>query len=73
MIDISSLEQLQKNSNESFHQQKKIIKKLTAGQQVLCETCKQPLKLRLPTNDKNKQASSVFCDKGCTDILLDCL
>ena len=73
MIDISTLKQLQKNSSRSFHQQKNIIKKLTAGQQVLCEICKQPLKLRLPAKGKDQQASSIFCDKGCTDILLDCL
>ena len=72
MIDISSLEQLQKKSSQSFHQQKNIIKKLTAGQQVLCDTCKQPLKLRLPVKGKAQQVSSIFCDKGCTDILLDC-
>jgi hypothetical protein len=72
MIDISVLEQLQKNSSHSFHQHKKLIKKLTAGQQVLCETCKQPLKLRLPVKRNDEQASSIFCDKGCTDILLDC-
>ena len=73
MIDISALKQLQKNSTDSFHQQKKIIKKLTAGQQVLCETCKQPLTLRLPVKGKDQQASFIFCDKGCTDILLDCI
>lgn len=76
MIDIQKLSALQKNSSRSFHQQKTLIKKLMAGQQILCESCQQPLKLNLPSSAgsnrvDNNEKSTICCLKGCTDIQLD--
>ena len=80
-IDLEKFSALQKNSSRSFHQQKKVIKKLMAGQQVLCEHCQHPLKLHLPRekqpNDQSTHVkstddkSTICCAKGCTDIQLD--
>ena len=81
MIDIKQFSQLQKSSSHSFNQQKLLIKKLMAGQKVLCQQCQQPLRLNLPSKHqpntpssaKNKldNVSHITCAKGCTDILLD--
>lgn len=71
MIDIKQFASLQKNSSRSFHQQKAIIKKLMAGQQVLCQCCQQPLQLHLPNGKNENEASTICCKKGCTDIQLD--
>jgi hypothetical protein len=71
MIDIQKLSALQKKSSRSFHQQKTLIKKLMAGQQVLCQCCQQPLQLHLPKGSNEAESSTICCPKGCTDILLD--
>ena len=77
MIDLEKFSALQKSSKESFIQQKKMIKKLMSGQQVLCAGCQQPIRLNLPVNAESSNsansnsASSVSCAKGCTDIQLD--
>ena len=82
MIDINKFSQLQKSSSHSFNQHKLLIKKLMAGQQVLCQQCKQPLRLNLPSKhhkpntlgsakSKLENISNITCAKGCTDIQLD--
>lgn len=68
MIDLKQFAALQKASKNSFAEQKKIIKKVTSGQTVLCPICKQPLKLKTP---EHYAISGICCDKGCTDIQLD--
>jgi len=67
-IDIKQFAALQKLSKESFFQQKKIIKKMMAGQVVICPECKQALRLFTP---EEAGLSGVRCSKGCTDIQLD--
>lgn len=68
VIDIKQFSSLQKASKESFFQQKKIIKKVLAGQAVLCEQCQQPLCFF--TSDV-KEAQGIRCQQGCTKIQLD--
>lgn len=53
----------------AFNQQKIILKKLSKGQALFCEHCKQPLYLDLNQNDKNQ--GLVSCAKGCTHIELE--
>ena len=67
-IDIKQFSVLQKTSKESFFQQKKTVKKMMAGQLVICPECKQPLKLFTP---EAASVSGIRCSKGCTDIQLD--
>lgn len=73
MIDISQFSDLQKKSKNSFAKQRKLMKKVMAGQTVLCEICQQPLALISP--EKNASHSigclGIRCSNGCTDIQLD--
>ncbi len=68
MINIQQFKQLQKNSHQSYQQQKALIKKVLAGKTVFCEVCKQPLQLRLP---EQYEQSGIFCHNGCTEIQLE--
>jgi hypothetical protein len=57
-----------KETSNSFHKQKKLIKKVLAGKSVACEVCKQPLFL-VP---KNKEGQAyIQCKKTCTHIELE--
>lgn len=73
MIDIKQFSALQKASKNSFANQKQIVKKVIAGQKVLCPKCQQPLQLFTPENcaNANSQSSGIRCTQGCTDIQLD--
>ncbi len=76
MIDIKQFAELQKQSKNSFADQRQIMKKVMAGQTVLCSTCKQPLCLLTPehcsiVNNASSESSGIRCNKGCTDIQLD--
>jgi|TARA_B110000908_G_scaffold113414_1_gene133042 hypothetical protein len=74
MIDLDKFSAIQKASKESFYQQKKLIKKLMSGQQVLCSKCQQVIHLNLPITGEastDNKRSSISCAKGCTDIQLD--
>ncbi len=73
MIDIKQLAELQKKSKNSFAEQRKLLKKVMAGNVVPCSVCKQPLFLITPqnSNKSNHEYSGIRCKKGCTDILLD--
>ena len=68
MIDVKQFASLQKNSKQSFAKQKQIIKKVMAGQTVLCQKCQQPLNFITPEFDENP---GVRCKKLCTDLKLD--
>ena len=46
-----------------------MLKKLSKGQTLYCETCKGALILDLKTDQPGKGV--VRCAKGCTDILLE--
>ncbi|RTR34495.1 hypothetical protein [Shewanella atlantica] len=67
-IDFSSIN---KTTAKSFNEQKNLIKRLFKGNTVLCETCKQPLKLVVPTENGTEKKYGVFCNKHCTDIELE--
>ncbi len=73
MIDIKLFAQLQNKSKNSFANQRKLIKKVMAGQTVLCATCQLPLFLITPEHSArvNSENSGIGCKKGCTDIQLD--
>jgi len=74
MIDIKQFAALQKQSKNSFANQRQLMKKVMAGQTVLCPTCKQPLCLRTPKQGSaavSAESSGIRCKKGCTDIQLD--
>ena len=68
MIDIKQFSALQKLSKDSFAKQKQLMKKVMAGQTVLCSTCQQPLYLFTP---ESGDATGIRCKKGCIDIQLD--
>jgi len=68
MINIQQFKQLQKNSNHSYQQQKKLIKKVLAGQLVNCEVCGQKIVIYLP---EKHEVTGIRCAKGCTNIQLD--
>lgn len=73
MIDIKQFAELQKKSKNSFASQRQLLKKVIAGQTVLCAICQQPLFL-IKFKEKglpNKEDSGIRCKKGCTDIQLD--
>ncbi|RTR38406.1 hypothetical protein EKG38_12855 [Shewanella canadensis] len=67
-IDFSNIN---KTTAKSFNEQKNLIKRLFKGNTVLCETCKQPLKLIVPTENGAEKKYGVFCKKHCTDIELE--
>jgi len=73
MIDIKKFAELQKKSKNSFAEQRQLLKKVMAGQTVLCSTCQQPLFLITPEQNGtvNNENSGICCKKGCTNILLD--
>ncbi len=73
MIDIKMFAELQKKSKNSFVKQKQIVKKVIAGQEVLCPKCQQPLYLLTPEycSTSSTKNSGIRCEKGCTDIQLD--
>jgi hypothetical protein len=73
MIDIKQFAELQKKSKNSFAEQRQLLKKVMAGQTVLCSTCQQPLFLIAPEKNStgNNQNPGIRCKKGCTTILLD--
>ncbi|MBD1582350.1 hypothetical protein [Pseudoalteromonas sp. S16_S37] len=61
--------QFNKQRAASFNQQKQLLKKLSAGQTMLCETCQKPLKLNLAVEVSQK--GQVCCEQGCTQIELE--
>lgn len=67
-VDFSSINTA---SAQSFNEQKRLIKRLFKGEKVLCDRCKQPLKLVVPLDKQSDQRYGVFCKKHCTDIELE--
>lgn len=73
MIDIKQFTALEKASKNSFAQQKQMMKKVMAGQTVLCPECQQPLMLITPDGRAlvGSISPGIRCKKGCTDLQLD--
>ena len=73
MVDIKQFAALQQASKNSFAKQKQLVKKVIAGQKVLCSECQQPLYLFTPEqcSEANSNSSGIRCKKGCTDLQLD--
>ena len=73
MIDISQFAALQKACKDGFAKQKNMMKKVMAGQTVLCPQCQQPLFLITPRQclTQKTHPAGVRCKKGCTEIQLD--
>lgn len=73
MIDIKQFAALEKTSKNAFSQQKQMMKKVMAGQTVLCPQCQQPLILIMPDGDAlvGSIPPGIRCKKGCTDLQLD--
>lgn len=66
--------QLGKQSSKSYNDQKAMIKKVLAGRDIYCKSCKQLLVATLPDSDVEAgdgSQSGIRCVKGCTDISLD--
>lgn len=57
-----------KETSDSFHKQKNLIKKVLAGKTVACATCQQNLIL-VPKNQEGH--AYINCQKGCTNIELE--
>ena len=73
MIDIKQFSELQNKSKSSFASQRQLMKKVMAGQTVLCSICQKPLLLLTPTQNTTESSENlgIRCKKGCTDIQLD--
>lgn len=73
MIDIKQFAELQNKSKSSFASQRQLMKKVMAGQTVLCSKCQQPLFLLTPAHNTTASSENlgIRCKKGCTDIQLD--
>lgn len=73
MIDIKQFSALEKASKDSFAKQKQMMKKVMAGQSVLCPQCQQALFLITPTSSTtlNQATTGIRCQKGCTELQLD--
>lgn len=73
MIDIKQFSVLEKNSKQSFAKQKQMVKKVMAGQTILCQQCHKPLYLITPQSSKitDSKPPGIRCEKGCTDLQLD--
>lgn len=63
-IDFSDLN---KQTSDSFHAQRNLLKKVFKGEQVPCQHCQQSLAL-IPAQDG---VAFVSCNKGCTKIELE--
>lgn len=63
------IKQFNQQRAAAFNLHKNILKKLSKGQTILCETCNQPLHLDLIAQEKHKGV--VSCKKGCTRIELE--
>jgi hypothetical protein len=46
----------------------RMARELSQGRVVLCETCRQPLALRLPGSGYHP---GIFCPMGCTSVLTE--
>ena len=73
MIDLKTFSSLEKASKNSFAKQKKMMKKVMAGQTILCPKCQQPLFLFTPEycTTSSSETPGIRCKKGCTDLQLD--
>jgi hypothetical protein len=73
MIDIKQFAELQKRSKNSFASQRQLMKKVMAGETVLCSICQHPLYIITPEHclTSKNEISGICCNKGCTDIQLD--
>lgn len=82
MIDLEQFKALSKQSSKSYNDQKALIKKVLAGREMYCKSCKQILEVKLPENlpssntnsasvENDESAMGIRCAKGCTDISLD--
>ncbi|WP_372761643.1 hypothetical protein [Pseudoalteromonas sp.] len=60
---------LNKKANDSFQQQRNMLKKLAQGKTLHCEKCKGVLTLDLATSEPGKGV--IKCKQGCTDIILE--
>lgn len=67
-LDNKLFSRLQKNSSDSFHRQKALIKKVMAGKKSACPVCGQSIVL---AQAKSAEKLTLSCKKGCTDIELD--
>ncbi|RKF18467.1 hypothetical protein DBZ36_08625 [Alginatibacterium sediminis] len=63
-----AFKQLNRNSQNNFAQQQRLIKQVLAGKSCLCGECSQVLSLKLKAEDG---FAYVRCAKGCTEIQLD--
>ncbi|ESP91826.1 MULTISPECIES: hypothetical protein [Pseudoalteromonas] len=66
MIDIAQFNKLRARS---FNEQRALLKKLSKGQTVLCQTCGNAISLNIAVKEGEKAVAQ--CAKGCTHIELD--
>ena len=78
MNDANSFKKISSLSAKSFNDQKAMIKKVLAGREIHCKTCKAILKFSLPaetdfnnTDSNEPSRGRIYCGKGCTDLALD--
>ena len=70
---------LNKETSQSFKNQKGFIKRVLTGKSSNCPECGKDIELVLPEQANSKNASQkntqknpgIYCKKGCTDIELD--
>ncbi len=61
-------DQLNKKFSQSFNSQKRQLKTILAGKEVLCETCNQLIQV---TFDDDSKTAVATCKQGCTRIELE--
>lgn len=62
---------INKSSAKSFFAHKKLIQKLGQGQTILCDQCKEPLKLDIASTKDSDRKNGIQCKNGCTTIELE--
>jgi len=68
MIDIKKFNDIKNKSAKSFNEQKTLIKKVMSGRKVQCKKCGGNINLVLP---QESDSPGLYCNKGCTNIILD--
>lgn len=62
---------INKSSAKSFFEHKKLIQKLGQGQTILCQKCKEPLKLDIASSKDDRHMNGIYCKNRCTSIELE--
>jgi hypothetical protein len=63
--------QVNKTAAKSFNVQKRLIRDLCMGKDVICPVCNKKLVMIGPSTKPGGKPPGIYCDKGCTKIELE--